>query len=448
MRRAAPGSVTNKCGRQRRNPADGVHAHDPDERRGSSERPHDKPVSPRARRRRVASITDSAPLFGDKPSRRGPKDYGETEFGFLERIDQPYWAKVRDLIEKWFSHFPENRRDHIEKRLRSADFRQFAAAFWELYLYELLKGAGLQVEVLKEAKDRTPDFEISIGSSSFFVEATVVTGVSDPNEQAERRRAVLLDAINELRSDKFTLDVDVEEDGPQLPALIGLRDYLAYRLEQLDLLAVAGDLEPGGLLMSHAWTWREGGWVVTFMPVLLSEASWGNHSVPLVGGLSHGEAHIVRDDKPLRNKLLTKLNHYEGRFQPLLIAVHLDNPFAGRDELAAVIGWPMEFAQDHEIVRSRFEQTQGVFFTDRGPELGGVALITGFRPWTVPRVQAHLWLNPTSRLPLPDLDVWPTHDFVLPMGPSRLLSGGRPPHALLGLPEEWPGPEEPFSESC
>jgi len=126
-------------------------------------------------------------------------------------------------------------------------------------LYELLKGAGLQVEVLKEAKDRTPDFEISIGSSSFFVEATVVTGVSDPNEQAERRRAVLLDAINELRSDKFTLDVDVEEDGPQLPALIGLRDYLAYRLEQLDLLAVAGDLEPGGLLMSHAWTWREGG---------------------------------------------------------------------------------------------------------------------------------------------------------------------------------------------
>jgi hypothetical protein len=97
MRRPAPGSVTNKCGRQRRNPADGVHAHDPDERGGSSERPHDKPVSPRARRRRVASITGSAPLFGDKPSRRGPKDYGETEFGFLERIDQPYWAKVRDL---------------------------------------------------------------------------------------------------------------------------------------------------------------------------------------------------------------------------------------------------------------------------------------------------------------------------------------------------------------
>lgn len=279
-----------------------------------------------------------------------------------------------------------------------------------------------------------------------------MSGVSDPQEQAERRRSVLLDSIKQLRSDKFTLDVEVDRDGSdvvdksgkQLPVLDRLRTDLTIRLKELDELAAADQIPGDGLLLSHAWRWTDEGWVVTFIPVLLPKERWTIHSVPLVGGLSHCEPYVVRDDKPLRGKLLDKVEHYQGRFQPLLIAVHVDNPFASRRELAALVGWPMELTRERELMRSDFEKVPGVFFLDEGRELGGVAVITEFRPWSVARVQPRLWINPNATSPVPLFDVWPTHAFDLPMGPSRLISGGRLPHELLGLAQDWPGPEQPF----
>jgi hypothetical protein len=392
------------------------------------------------------------PLFQGKPSRSEPKDYSESEFEFLERVDRPYWARVRALIDAWFADFPSDRHDHLEKRLRSVDPRQFAAGFWELYLHAALKRSGLNVQALKEGKERTPDFEVSTDEGSCFIEATVVSGISDPTEQAERRRGVLLDAIDRLRSDRFTLDIHVEVDGealvnpdgdplPELEMLVG--DVLA-RLADLDRLATAAQLPAEDLLLSRGWTWRDKGWIVTFIPILLPEAMWANHSVPLVGALSIGEASIVRDDRSLANKLLTKLDHYGGRFQPLLIAVHLDNPFIGRRVLGGLFGYPIELTADGEVMRSTLKESPGVFFTEPGRTLGGIAIVTALRPWIVARASVDLWRNPNANASLPELYLWPTHEFDLPLGPSRLLSSGRPPHLLFDLPIEWPGPEDPF----
>ncbi len=382
------------------------------------------------------------PLFRRAPSRGTPKTYSETEFAFLQRADTPFWSRVRDVIERWFVAFPTNRRDHIEKRLRSDDPRQFYAGMWELYIYHVLKGGGMRVDVLEEGSTPTPDFEVHARASSFYVEATMVSVIKETAIRAERRRAKLLDALDELKSDKFVLDVYVAADGPELPATNRLKVEVVRRLEELNSLAAA--MAPGTLLADHGWVWVRSGWEVHLTPILLPQERWGQHSYRMVGGLSSGDPYEVRDDVPLRTRLLAKIEHYEGRFQPLLIATHLDNPFASRRELAALFGWPMELTPDREVERSTFEKERGVFFTRRGRDLGGVALITELRPWTMARAQAHLWVNPNAAAPLPAFDIWPTHDFRMPMGPSRLLSAGQEPGLLLDLPADWPGPEEPF----
>ena len=208
------------------------------------------------------------PVFREPPSRSEPRNYTESEFEFLQRVDGPFWARVRNLIEAWFAEFPRNRRRHLSEQLRGRDQRQFAAAFWELYLHATLRGSGLNVTPLKEADSRTPDFEVIAGSNRFFVEATVVSGQSDPEADAERRRGVLLDALDGLRSSRFSLDVHVhvegdavvDASGTPLPILEALTSDITHRLDALDRLATEGVLATEDLLTSYGWRWEQSGW--------------------------------------------------------------------------------------------------------------------------------------------------------------------------------------------
>lgn len=51
-------------------------------------------------------------LFDDlKREDPSPARPGEDSFAFLNRVDTPFWAKVRRLLEEWFGHYPAEGRD-------------------------------------------------------------------------------------------------------------------------------------------------------------------------------------------------------------------------------------------------------------------------------------------------------------------------------------------------
>jgi len=45
---------------------------------------------------------------------------------------------VRELLESWFSRFPETERTELRARFRSGNDGGFHSAFFELYIHELL----------------------------------------------------------------------------------------------------------------------------------------------------------------------------------------------------------------------------------------------------------------------------------------------------------------------
>ena len=40
--------------------------------------------------------------------RKNPRHAGhaESSFAFLDRVAQPYWARIRDELDRWFDDFP------------------------------------------------------------------------------------------------------------------------------------------------------------------------------------------------------------------------------------------------------------------------------------------------------------------------------------------------------
>lgn len=80
--------------------------------------------------------------------------FDETTVRFLDRVDDVFFARVRDLLNQWFAELGDDetagrlRRDFASERDEQVD-----GAFWELYLHAALIRTPLEVE-LEPGRDR------------------------------------------------------------------------------------------------------------------------------------------------------------------------------------------------------------------------------------------------------------------------------------------------------
>jgi hypothetical protein len=103
----------------------------------------------------------------------GPPLHNEPQFTYLNRSAHSRIARVREVLETWFSRYPEPKKD-LQMRLRSDDENHLGALF-ELVLYELLFRLGCEVTPHPKLSETTrhPDFLAKPpNGDSFCLEAT------------------------------------------------------------------------------------------------------------------------------------------------------------------------------------------------------------------------------------------------------------------------------------
>src|SRR6266508_6440058 len=76
----------------------------------------------------------------------GPADEAEPHFTYWNRSARPLARHIRQELELWYAHYPDGTND-LRSRFRSADDVQHQAAFFELFLHELLLRLGCTVEI-------------------------------------------------------------------------------------------------------------------------------------------------------------------------------------------------------------------------------------------------------------------------------------------------------------
>ena len=140
-------------------------------------------------------------------------------YHFLDRSDLSGFADCRSMLDRWLQRMPPAKQNDIVARIRhngpgsAQEERDFASAFFEMFLHEFLTGTGGAVTVEPQVGRQTPDFQVDglnqLGQAfRYIVEAANVDSLRGTELEEQWNEAVALDALDEIKSPDFYLHVE------------------------------------------------------------------------------------------------------------------------------------------------------------------------------------------------------------------------------------------------
>jgi hypothetical protein len=382
-----------------------------------------------------------------------PARHSESSFQFLNRAGGLVWARVRTLMDEWWSEHPDSARASVRGQIRSGDDQAFRAAFFEMYGYQVLRRVRAAVieHPVTETR-RQPDFlATSDGADSLVLEMTS-TGVSDADKARAGRLNTIYDLINSWEIPNFMLHVTVLSEGPGNPSLRRLRGELLDWIDGLDVDAIAAvtAVSDSYLIDESAprYIWNEAGWSIEFGVIPLKrEARAASTNAIGIYGPNGGWAN---DAEPIRRRLADKAGAYGDFGGPFVVAVLLDG--IGTDDTsvaAALYGDEVyTFSINDSDAGQLGRRPNGSWFAPDGwhhTNVSAVLAVSNLLPWTVNTAVPTLWHHPAAQYPIDEIA--PLFRQATPNPNTGRVEFTPPtidPATFFDLPPDWPGPEPRF----
>lgn len=261
----------------------------------------------------------------DNQSDLRPRRHSETYSQYLGRSSHSIAVAIRRLLESWISAYPEAERAEMVARLRSGNDIAFQSAFFELFLYILLSKVGYEVEIHPEIAGLTrarPDFLLHGPSGErVYLEAVLVTEMSEQERAGKALRDVLLDGLNDLESPNFFVNAKWRGQPGSAPSISRLkRDILSW-LNSLDPTHCEELLRTSGLRGLPTFRWEHDGWLVKFQAHPKTTKLRGKSGVPTLG-IQMPEIRRSNASKAMRKALKKKASRYGRLGCPFVVAVN------------------------------------------------------------------------------------------------------------------------------
>ncbi|WP_343745330.1 hypothetical protein [Chitinophaga sp.] len=146
-------------------------------------------------------------LFDEKERiLEGPADYNADIYTYYNDSARLDVGNVRSRLESWFSQYPEEEKEELKSRFKAT----FDPAFYELYIFVLFSQLGYTLEIHPEVPGTTkrPDYMARKNGAFIYIEVKYMTMRSQTEQSLERRKNVLLDAINKVNASNFLLKLE------------------------------------------------------------------------------------------------------------------------------------------------------------------------------------------------------------------------------------------------
>ena len=359
------------------------------------------------RARILKDLAETMRLFDDIEPDETPEHVQELQSHFAFVNDNKVGrdtSEIRAKCEYWFERIPEAKRPGLRKRFRSRRDDQHDGAFFELLLHELFLRLDCEVEFEPHVGELTPDFRVSQGEISIYVDATSVGLTSNPFHPSRNEQEVI-DTLNTLSSPHFSLWIDV--DG-KLQRTIPKRE-LAGRVERLlndyDPEEVRARIAKFGRHETPFEEIKYADWTLTIWLVPTPEdGSLTNSERPIVKG--RYRAKWIDRISSVREALREKAKKYGELHAPLVIAVNALNPFYSPEECDADVLWGDLCVQYELGANDRtlyVRQSNGFWSSERGSRTAGVLSVQKADMLNMSQAAGRLHVNPGNDSPaMPD----------------------------------------------
>ncbi len=347
----------------------------------------------------------------------GPASYNEDRYHFFNRSARPASACIRETLETWFTHYPDNNKTELKARFQS----ESDSAFYELFLHELFLKIGCEVVVHPRAGDRSktrPDFlaKFPCGDEA-FVEAVLSQDESEEERASRARLDALFDEVNKVKSPDFFLNV-LSVKNPQgiQPSGRKLRRLLSERLNGLNPDGTWETLTKYGIDAMPKWTFSDRDFALEVAPMPKSPEARGKPGHRLIGVVSEG-VHWGGSAAGLRSSITAKAKQH-GRFnKPYVIAVN------------SLSKW----GTDEDDISEAFYGGGGIF---TNYSRVSAVLVTKVYPSNVPRAPMCLYHNPFAANPCTGL-LWRVSQGTYHQTKLEVVKGVSIGE-VMGLPSSWP----------
>jgi hypothetical protein len=397
----------------------------------------------------------AVPLFDNKPrSDPGTARASESSYQFLDRVDDPVFARVRDLFNDWFAslaaHQSEEAARDMRGRLRSKQTLQFYGAFWELYLHEAFTRLGFDIESHPQSsKDTRPDFLLTREKERFYMEA-VMPSPSTDEEEGPASVQTVTEYVDGARHPDFYLSLHSISAGQSTPKKAQVtKEVEAWlnTLEWCDWWTAPGSASSPALPRTEL-TVRDWKLEVSAIPRSPERRGLQVPMIAIYPAMGGFPSAVAKDVQP---KLADKANRYGDLDAPYVIAVWFMATFASQQTAPeALFGYEVPtdvgtLALDLPPSTQRLPS----LWSAKNERRGRVAAVLAapsfdFNYSAVTKAMPRLWSNPWADRPF---------DIDTPFANSRVqadesavtnTAAAVPPSELFDLPADWPG--TPFAK--
>ncbi len=388
-------------------------------------------------------MSDALRLFDNfKRTDTTPAEYQEPVFNAWNRLAWKNAARIREVLEDWFSTYPPQNKHALVSRFRSKRDDNHQGAFFELFLFQLLTRLGYTVTVNpRMPSGQTPDFVANPQSGECFcLEATVSQPETFQDSPSEKQ---VLDELNRLRCPDYSLAVRTEGTLNRTPPLKKIRDCFQAWIDSLNYWDVQALWANNQTLPTRSYTY--GAWTLKVEAIPRSPDKRGRAGARPVG-LGPDRGGVVDSAKPIWNAIHKKLISYRAKDfgTPFIVAVNaLDLTGVDRiDMLLALFGWEADTGDSDlaQIIPPHgLRRDNWIWEANKNTGVSAVLLFNTLQPHTMASAPVCLYENPWASHPAPDTLRRLPHAVV--EGEFIRWRQGETLGTILGLPADWPGPK-------